>query len=106
MTAMPSTRLDRIRELNLAIREEVQQANLAGASELAAQRHRQLMALFANIREAVEDEALVTELYTTLESDRQLMRDLATLRERLEHELGSARKSTRSARAYLEAQPG
>lgn len=98
--------LEHIRELNLAIREQVRQADLAGASELAARRHERLVALFANLPREIEDEALVAELHQTLSDDRRLMQDLAELRGRLEEELGSARNSTRSVRAYLEVQPG
>lgn len=98
--------LEDIRELNLAIREQVQQADLATASELAARRHRHLVALFANFPRQAEDGSLVDELYETLGNDRELMQDLAALRDRLERELGTARNSTRLTRAYLEVQPG
>jgi len=105
MNGREHSRLENIRELNLAIREQVQQADLAAAGELAAKRHQQLLALFANFPQQAEDESLVDELYETLNNDRQLMQDLAALRGRLERELGTARNSTRSVRAYLEVQP-
>lgn len=106
MNAGAEPGLETIRELNLAIREQVRQADLVRASELAARRHEQLVALFAKLPGEIEDASLVAELHQTLSDDRQLMQDLAALRGRLEEELGTARNSTRSVRAYLEVQPG
>lgn len=96
-----SPRMRQIREMTVAIREHVRLADLTSASELAARRHRHFVALFAELPDDVED-GVVEELQHTLSEDRELMEELASLKARLERELGSARSSMHSARAYVE----
>jgi hypothetical protein len=98
--------MDSIHRLGLAIREQVREAELERAGQLAAQRHRQLVAMFTELPEADGSEALVDQLRRTIEDDRHLMQELAELRTRLEDDLFTVRRSSRSARAYTEAAAG
>ena len=94
------THLNGVLALGVSIRQRIEQADLEGAGELAAERHQQLVALFSEDIPDVADESLSYWLQEILREDRGLLQALAELRGKLELELGSARRSVRSVREY------
>jgi hypothetical protein len=95
-------RLERIVALGRAIRARIDQAELDEAGQLAAERHRRLVALFADPGLDREDEGLAYWLQEIVREDRVLLQSLAELRERMEQEFDRARRAAQSARRYAE----
>lgn len=100
MTFSRWPQMNEIRQLGREIREQVQLADLETAGNLAAERHRQVVALFSDLEG--DGDMLASSIQELLDEDRQLIDLLTALRRRLEAELGSARRGARSARAYIE----
>ncbi|MEE4639863.1 MAG: flagellar protein FliT [Wenzhouxiangella sp.] len=100
-TAPPE--LDHIRALGQEMRECVQNADLAAAGELAAERHRRVVALFDHGPEPAADEQVAEQLRELLDADKELLGVLAALRDELARELGQARIGARGVRAYMDA---
>ncbi|PLW83980.1 hypothetical protein CWI75_01100 [Kineobactrum sediminis] len=84
--------------LGVSIRQHIEQADLEGAGELAAERHRCLVALF-DVPDTA-DESLSSWLQEILREDQSLLQALAELRGKMELELGATRRSARGAREY------
>ena len=99
-TAAPE--LDHIRALGREMRERVENADLAAAGELAAERHRCVVALFDNGPEPAADEQVAEQLRQLLDADKELLGVLAALRDQLAGELGEARAGARGVRAYMD----
>lgn len=95
--------LAEIRALGRALRERVQTADLAGAGELAAERHQRVVALFDAGPELAADEHVAEQLRELLSVDKDLLGALAALRTQLERELGASRRGARGVRAYIDA---
>ena len=101
-SAAPPPELDHIRALGQEMRECVQNADLEAAGELAAERHRRVVALFDHGPEPVADEQVAEQLRDLLDADKELLGVLAALRDQLAHELGEARAGARGVRAYMD----
>lgn len=100
MTPLTSSRMDEVVLLGRVIRQHVEDADLETAGQLAAERHRQLRALFDDPELDAGDESMARWLQDILREDQSLMSALAELRGRMELELGETRRSLRTARAY------
>ncbi|QOC21212.1 flagellar protein FliT [Wenzhouxiangella sp. AB-CW3] len=92
--------MEAIRQIGQRIREQVRQADLETAGDLAVERHQQVVALFSDLDG--DGDMLAAGIRELLDEDRELIGLLTELRSRLEQELGSARRGARSARAYME----
>ncbi len=99
---IPATRsrMDDVVMLGRVIRQHVEDADLETAGQLAAERHRQLRALFDDPDVESGDESMAQWLRDILREDQSLMEALAELRGRMELQLGDSRRSLRNARAY------
>lgn len=86
--------------LGRLIREHVENADIETAGQLAAERHRQLRDLFADPALDTGEESMAQWLQNILREDQSLMQSLSELRGRMEVELGTSRRSLRTARAY------
>ena len=101
-SAKPPPELEPIRELGREMRECVQKADLETAGELAAERHKRVVALFENGPEPAADETVAAELNQLLAEDKELLSVLAALRDELSRLLGQARIGARGVRAYMD----
>lgn len=94
------SRMHDVVTLGRVIREHVENADLDTAGQLAAERHRQLRDLLDDRALISGDESMAQWLQDILREDQRLLESLAELRGRMEMELGSSRRSLRTARAY------
>lgn len=98
--------MEEVTVLGRMILQRVEDADLETAGQLAAERHRQLQELFADPGEEVATDSLAQWLRDILQEEHSLMAALSELRGRMEQELGTTRRSLRSARAYVAVAEG